>query len=252
MRVVVTWALALMTLAVPAAAAELKVAVPRWGPPYVIPKTLDGIEYDIVKEALAEAGHTMFPVLTVLARIPKELQTGTIDAAMTMRPETGTAACYSDSHISYHNHVITLERDNLKIESVADLAGKSVVAFQNAHLYLGDDYARAVANAPFYREEANQMVQAMLLYSGRIQAVVADINIFRWFAAQPEVRDKLDTTQKLRLHPLFPATPHHVAFRDPALCADFNRGLRALRASGAYDHILLRYQSAFATPVPAK
>ncbi|KAF0222608.1 MAG: Extracellular solute-binding protein family [Rhodospirillaceae bacterium] len=237
--------MAALTLAVPMAAnaTDLKIAVPRWGPPYVIPKSLTGIEYDIVKQALANAGHTMTPMLTVLARIPKEMQTGTIDAAMTMRPETGTDACYSDTHIAYRNYAISLESRDIHIDTIADLADKSVVAFQNAHLYLGDAYHKAVQTNPGYREEANQVVQAMLLYSGRIQAVVADANILRWYAAQPDVRSKVDVTQKLRLHPLFPPTDHYVAFRDPGLCADFNRGLKTLRENGGYDRIIAHYQS---------
>lgn len=226
-----------------ASAADLKIAVPRWGPPYVIPQTLTGIEYDIVKQSLANAGHTMTPMLTVLARIPKEMQAGIIDAAMTMRPETGTNACYSATHIAYRNYAITLEHNNIRIDTIADLSDKSVVAFQNAHLYLGDEYRKAVQASPGYREEANQVVQAMLLYSGRVQAVVADVNILRWYASQQDVRNKVDVTQKLRLHPLFPPTDHYVAFRDPSLCADFNQGLKTLRESGGYDRIIAHYQS---------
>jgi len=220
-------------------AKDLTVGVPRSVPPYVIPETWGGIEYDIVKQSLALVGHTITPKLTVLARVPKELSAGDIDAGLTMRPEIGVNACYSDNHVTYRNYVISLESRNLKIDTVADLTDKSTVAFQNAHVYLGEDYARAVSKSSSYREEANQVVQALLLYSGRIQAVVADYNIFRWYAS--EVRGKVDVTQKLRLHPVFAPTDYHVAFRDPAICAQFNQGLARLRASGEYDRIVSRY-----------
>lgn len=221
------------------AAKDLTVGVPRSVPPYVIPETWGGIEYEVVKQSLALAGHTITPKLTVLARVPKEMSLGSIDAGLTMRPETGVDSCYSDPHVTYRNYVITLESSKLAIDSVADLADKSVVAFQNAHIYLGEDYARAVGKSPSYREEANQVVQALLLYSGRIQAVVADYNIFRWYAA--EVRGKVDVTQKLHLHPVFPPTEYHVAFRDPAICAQFNAGLAKLKASGEFDRIVSGY-----------
>lgn len=240
----VQWLLAVATglaAGLPAWAKEVRMAVPRSVPPYVIAENWSGIEYDVVKQSLAKEGHVLVPHLTVLARLPKELQSDEIDAAMTMKPETGVAACYSDSHVTYRNYAISLERNGLEVNSVADLAGKTVVAFQNARIYLGAGYAGAVQGSAFYREEANQVVQALLLYSGRMQIVVADVNIFRWFAAQPEVTAKVDTSLKLRLHAIFPPTDYHVAFHDPALCADFNRGLRKLRDSGEYDRIVAAY-----------
>jgi len=233
-------AMTLTTLAMGAAnAKDLVVGVPRSVPPYVIPETWGGIEYEVVRQALAMSGHRIVPKLTVLARVPKEMAMGDIDAGLTIRPETGVDACYSDPHVTYRNYVITLESSKLTIDSLADLSDKSAVAFQNAHIYLGEDYARAVGKSSAYREEANQVVQALLLYSGRIQAVVADYNIFRWYAA--EVRGKVDVTQKLHLHPVFPPTEYHVAFRDPAICAQFNTNLAKLKASGEHDRIVSHY-----------
>lgn len=229
-----------ITVAVPR---EITVAVPLSVPPYVIADDWRGMEYDVVRESLAKVGLTMVPKPTVLARLPKEMQSGEVDAAMTMQPQTGVAACYAHSHVTYRNYVITLEKRDLHIDSVADLAGKSVVAFQNAHIYLGQAYAGAVQKAASYREEANQASQALLLYSGRVQAVVADDNIFRWFAGQTDVRSKVDVTQTLRLHAVFTPTAYQMAFRDPVLCARFNDGLAQLKASGEFDRIVSYYLS---------
>jgi polar amino acid transport system substrate-binding protein len=55
------------------------------------------------------------------------------------------------------------------------------------------------------------------------------------------VTTKADTAQPLTFHPIFPPTSYHVAFRDTALCDDFNRGLKHLRDSGEYDRIVARY-----------
>jgi polar amino acid transport system substrate-binding protein len=225
----------------PAAGREVVMAVGLSLPPYVITDGWTGLEYDIVREALAAEGHGVRPRLMALARVAKELETGQVDAAMTMHPGSGVAACYSDVHVTYHNVAISLARRGLVIDRPEDLAGKSVVAFQRAKESLGERFARAVADNPRYREEARQVVQPLLLYLGRVDAVVADHAIFAWYANDPEVRAKADTLQPLRFHAIFPPTDYRVAFRRDDLCESFNRGLRALKASGAYDQIVRRY-----------
>lgn len=233
-------ALALLT-ALPAQAAEIVVAVGRSLPPYVIAENWTGLEHDVVKGALAASGHTMIPRLMPLARVVKEMEMGQVDAAMPMLPDSGVQACYSDSHVTYRNYAITRAADNIRINSVKDLAERSVLAFQNAHLYLGAEYNEAVQANPRYREEANQVVQPLLLFLGRTEVVIADRNIYAWFAAHPEVTGKVDTRQNLRLHPIFEPTHYRVAFRSQALCEDFNRGLHSLRQSGEYDRIVALY-----------
>lgn len=227
----------------PAHAADVVMAVGRSLPPYVIVDEWRGLEYDVVREALALEGHTITPKFMAFARVVKELEAGLVDAAMTMRSDSGIKAHYSDSHVTYRNFVITLAKNNLTVTKVEDLANRSVVAFQNASLYLGPAY-KAMADAnPRYREEARQMVQPTLLFLDRIDAVVADRFIFGWFANDSEVKAKVDTTQTLRFHPIFPPTDYHVAFRDPALRDSFNRGLRKLRDTGTYGRIVDRYST---------
>lgn len=234
-------AAALVAAPMAAWAADVVVAVGRSLPPYVIAETWTGVEYEIVKEALALEGHAIQPRFMAYARVVKEMNAGLVDAAMTMRPDSGVRACYSDSHVTYRNVAITLARHDLTIRSVADLADKSVVAFQNASLYLGPEYRKAVASNPHYREEAKQVVQPLLLFLDRTQVVVADRNIFGWFAHDPEVTGKADNTQQLRIHAIFPPTDYHVAFRSQALCESFNRGLAKLRDSGMAAAITARY-----------
>jgi polar amino acid transport system substrate-binding protein len=222
--------------------AEIDMAVGRSLPPYVIVEEWRGLEYDIVKEALALEGHTLKPRFMALARVYKELNSGLADAAMTMRPDTGaTNLHFSDSHVTYRNYAISLAKRDLKIASIEDLAGKSIVAFQNANLYLGPAYKVAIENNPRYREEAKQAVQPTLLFLERIDVVVADHNIFGWFAGDPEVKAKVDTKQPVRFHAIFPPTDYHVAFRRRDLRDDFNRGLKKLRDGGGYDRIVAQY-----------
>ncbi|WP_068494083.1 substrate-binding periplasmic protein [Paramagnetospirillum marisnigri] len=238
------FSLALITA--PAVAREVNVAIGLSLSPYVIPEETRGMEYDIVKEALALEGHTLRPHYMPQGRVAKELGGGQLEAALTQRMEVGLPAHYSDVYITYQNFAITLASRNLAVDKEEDLAGKSIIAFQRAALYLGPRFKAVVEANPLYREESRQVVQPIMLYLDRIDVVIADRNIFNWFAHQPEVAAKVDTRQPLRFHPLFPPTDYRMAFRDEGLRDAFNRGLAKLRASGAYDRIVRAY-----TPVMA-
>ena len=198
-------------------------------------------EYDIVKEALAVEGHAMTAQYVPLGRVAKVMEAGRADAAMTQRVEAGLVAQYSDVYIVYRNYAITLASRDIRIDRLEDLAGKSILAFQNATIYLGPAYRAAVAGNPTYREEAKQVSQPVLLFLGRIDVVIADRNIFNWFAHDREVTSKVDATQAVRYHPIFVPTEYRMAFRDAGLRDSFNRGLAKLRESGEYARIVARY-----------
>jgi polar amino acid transport system substrate-binding protein len=228
--------------ATPATAREVTVAVGLFLPPYVIADEWRGLEFDIVKRSLELAGHSIKPHATYLARVAKELDQGIVDAAMPTQPQQGARAFYSDWHVQYRNFAITLKSKDIRIGDVKDLAGHSIVAFQEAVNYLGPEFQTMAKANPNYREEARQVVQPVLLFLGRTEVVVADRMIFNWFASSPEVRDKADVRQAVTYHGIFPPTRYHVAFRDPSLRDDFNRGLKDLRDSGEYDRIVASYE----------
>ncbi len=230
-------------LVTPALAGEVRVGIGRSISPYVIPDELRGLEYDVAKEALAAEGHRLVPEFLPLAREVKAFEGGQIDAMLTQRPGGLPHAAYSDVYVVYRNYAITLESRDLAINGLADLADKSVLAFQNAALYLGPEFKAVAAANPNYREDSKQQAQPTLLFLDRVDVVVADSKIFNWFANQSEVRAKVDTSQPLRYHPLFPPTEYRVAFRDAGLRDAFNRGLARLRADGQYDRIVARYSS---------
>lgn len=222
-------------------AREVEVAIGISVPPFVIPDEQRGMEYDIVKSALAIEGHVMKPHFLPPIRAMRAMEGGTADAALTQQPDFGLQAHYSDVHITYHNVAITLASRGARIERVEDLAGKSVVAFQKASAYLGPGFQKIAASNPGYREEAKQTAQPILLYLGRTDVVITDPAIFSWFARSPEVAARADTSQPIHIHPVFPPTEYRVAFRDPELRDSFNRGLARLRQSGEYARIVARY-----------
>lgn len=217
----------------PAAPAQdlepIRVAVGLSMPPYVIADERRGMEYDIVRDALADAGYVMEPVFMELGAVPEALARGEVDAAMTVSPDANPGAALSEVAIVYRNQAMTLT------------ARSSVMAFQNARLYLPDPY-RAVADGnPLYSEVAEQYRQNLALFTGEVEVVVADINIFNWFTDDPRVTSMADTQQPVTRHKIFPPTSYRVGFRDEATRDAFDVALAALRASGRYDTIVESY-----------
>lgn len=234
-------ALLLLMMMVTARAAEIKVAVGLSLPPYVIQEKNAGIELDIVSQALAESGTTIKPVYLPFSRVPVAFKQGEVDAAITTNESSGIQAAYSDSHIVYQNFAITLSKNNLHIGKIDDLANHSVVAFQSATQYLGPRF-KAMADAnKAYSEQAQQVKQNLMLYSGRADIVVADRNIFRYFNAEAATQG-VNVKQPVTYHEIFPPTPYKVAFRNAALRDAFNAALKKMRADGRYEAILKKYQ----------
>jgi len=222
-----------------AGARDVKVAVGHALPPYIFPETGVGIEIDIVRQALAPGGFEVEPVYLPLARVPHQLAAGKVDAALTISASSGLENVhYSDSHVAYRNVAVSLAQSGLRIDSVADLAGKSVIGFQNATAYLGEEFAAVATANRRYSELADQERQVKMLCLGRAQVIVADVNIYRYYSQNTA---SVDTTIATVIHPIFPATPYQVAFLDPDLRDRFNRGLAALRESGEYAAIIAKY-----------
>lgn len=210
-------------------------------PPYVIEEDNSGFEYEIVERALALAGYEMQPVYVPYVRVPTEIERGGADAAMTINAGSGLDLCYSDSHVAYIDYAISLAERDIRIEEVSDLGAYSVRAFHNAKMYLGEDFAAAVADNPNYVETGNQLTQNAMLFTGRIDVVVSDINIFNWL--NRELDTSIDRDKPVTLHDVFEPVVYSVGFRDAALCARFNEGLAELRSSGEYDAIVQRYRA---------
>ena len=209
-------------------------------PPYNIEETDSGLELDIVREALGVEGYTVKTKFVPFARVKRELMAKKVDGALTITPASGIVTFYSDEHIVCENVVVSLKSQSFDIKKTEDLAGKRVVAFQDATRYLGDTFERMAKDNPDYREIADQMLQINLLFSGRSDAIVLDKNIFNYHRKH---NDRVDTTQPVNIWHIFDPSPFRVAFTDKAVRDDFNEGLRRLRESGRYQEIMEKYVS---------
>lgn len=218
---------------------EIRTAIGDSLPPYVFKSSNSGIEYDIIKEALAYKGHVLVPVYVPFARTPSFLQTGKADAAATILDAYEESSFfYSDSHISYQNVAITLKERNLKIDTISDLSGKKILAFQKANIYLGSEFAKYCSAPSIYSEIANQETQIGMLYKNRVDVIVMDIYIFYYYKKMTKL---FKTEKPIVVHKIFTPTNYKVAFTEKSVRNDFNEGLAALKASGKYDMIFKKY-----------
>ncbi len=222
-------------------AKEIKVAVGLALPPYVISSENKGMELDIIKEVLALNGHTIKPVYLPFARVPWSLNEGKVDAAMTINESSGIKnVFYSTSHITYQNVAVSLAKNNYTINKIDDLVNRSVLAFQSATLYLGDEFKNMAGKNNRYNEEPRQDIQIAMVYNGRAEAVVMDKNIFKYYKAK---ETRADVSQGVNIHTIFPPSLYKVGFRSEAMRDEFNISLKKLVDSGMHKKIINRYVS---------
>ncbi|MEA1971827.1 MAG: transporter substrate-binding domain-containing protein [Candidatus Cloacimonadota bacterium] len=208
-------------------------------PPYVLSETDSGIELDIVKNVLEMGGHTVKPDYVPFARVKHTLSSGKADFALTLTEAAGIEnVYYSDSHVTYQNVVVTLKKNNLDISKIADLSNVSISAFQDATLYLGEEYKKTAKGNPEYSEIAKQDKQIALLFGGRVQALVVDINIFKFFRNKTDI---VDTSSEVTIHKVFSPSNYKVAFTDKQIRDEFNKNLKKFVASGKKQEIIDQY-----------
>jgi polar amino acid transport system substrate-binding protein len=214
-------------------------------PPYVIQESASGYELEIIRAALAVKGHTLKPTFASFLLAPKLLKEHQADAAQRGNPELvdGNGFFYADEPtVLYQDAAISLKKNNLKIDSAADLKDKAVVGYQGAQQFLGTAFAAAVKGNPNYQESSDERRKLKMLYAHGTQVYVGDINIFKYYRST--VKADVDTTQETVFHNIFPASTdktHNAVFLDKQIRDDFSEGLKQIKASGQYQQIVRKY-----------
>jgi polar amino acid transport system substrate-binding protein len=221
-------------------AKELKIIFTEYTPPYVF-KDDTGIIVDIVRTALETSGYKVKPVYVTIGRGFKMFADKQVDGTTIIQESSGLKAEYSDYFMQYYNRAFALKSHNLSIRKLADLKDKSIIAFQNANKYLGEEFSRLVAENPKYKEMAQQEAQTHMLLLGRADIAVMDESVFRYYREKLIFEGKVDKTQEYVGFDLFPPTPYKAAFNDAKVRDDFNKGIAAMRQDGRYDAIYRKY-----------
>ncbi|MBI3231370.1 MAG: ABC transporter substrate-binding protein [Burkholderiales bacterium] len=231
-----------------AQAAEVKMLFSFALPPYVIAEApnqpASGFELEIIRAALDSKGHTIKPIFVAMGAIPNMLKAAQADGGQRGSPDLkdGEGFFYADEpSVTYQDVAITLQKNNLAINSVADIKGKSVVGFQGASHFLGPEFAQAVKGSNAYAETSDEKRRIKQLYANGVQVYVGDINVFKYYKIG--VKD-LDTNLPINIHKVFvPSNQkfNNPVFRDKQIRDDFNAGLKQLKANGQYKQIIKKY-----------
>lgn len=205
---------------------------------------LSGLEYELLTAIFAAAGMQVEAYVGSNARLTLAAGEGAVQGFAPVVGDLPRGLHSTDSYITYRNVAVTLAARGIDLKTPADLAHWRVLAFQRASKVLGLEFATAVANAPDYREEPVQALQAKGLLYGRYDVLVGESRVLMHHLAQA-LAAAGQGGQNLSVveHRLFPPNQYYAAFRDPALVARFNEGLRRVRADGTYRAILNRYDA---------
>ncbi|MYM86560.1 transporter substrate-binding domain-containing protein [Rugamonas sp. FT82W] len=208
-------------------------------PPYIMESGTAGLDYDIARQAMAAGGYKMVGRSLPQTRALAMLRAGQLDGMLSTTEGIGGHDFFTDPYIVYQNVATTLTSRRLILRQIEDLSGYSVVAFQNASMVLGERYSLTVSGHPDYREVPSQITQNKLLFTGRVDVVVGDRLIFRYFSNKLD--PQIDATKAVTFHRIFPDSPRKAVFRDARMRDAFNAGLKIIRANGAYDAIVSQY-----------
>jgi polar amino acid transport system substrate-binding protein len=206
-----------------------------------------GIEVDIVRAALKEAGHTLRVRIVPNARLPLLVKAGDADLAATVMGEDGGGLYFSDPYIVFENYAISKRARNVVVNSIADLGKYSFVIWQNGWRDLGPEFETAYRPdaqsrmRPNYNETNSQALQNKMFWADRVDLIIVDRTIFGWY--RRELTSWIKTDDSLVFHDIFKTvTRFPVAFHDKKLRDQFNAGLKKIRADGTYQKIYDKYK----------
>ena len=219
-------------------AAEITIASSSSSPPYIIPEQDRGIAVDLLRAIFAPAGVKVRFLYAPNLRLEHELERGRVDGVYAV-PASGVQNSFLTSPLlEYSNVAVTLKQNRIALPDVTSLKRYRIATFQNATRFLGPEFAFAAERSPDYIEVSNQHSQVAMLYNHRVDVIVLERRIFEYFNLQLQREGR---QQEVDVHPLFQPAGRHAAFRTEALSKQFEAGLAALKASGAYQRIIDNY-----------
>ncbi|CCQ10951.1 ABC-type amino acid transport/signal transduction systems, periplasmic component/domain [Pseudoalteromonas luteoviolacea B = ATCC 29581] len=214
---------------------RLIVAANGFVPPYVIQQDDSGIQLEIIKAALQIQGYKDLKFVYMSnKRAEHAITARMVDVVVNLPVSYEGRLFSSEPLLDYQNIAVTLKANGYQIQSIQDLRGYGVVAFQNAQTFLGQEYRLAANYFRSYEEVINQEAQVELLMKGWADVIVLERRIFEFYLAQYA---KHDLPKEVSVHPIFSSSPRPIYFVSETTRDAFNRGLKQIKETGQYQAI---------------
>ena len=208
-------------------------------PPFIIEENGQGLQLDIVRAAFETLNKKVHFIHVPFGRTVTTYQSLNADGIVTVLPDYQHPNLFvSKPFITYQNVAVSLLENKLSIENVSSLSGKSIVAFQNAKKYLGEDFNKIVSYSMDYREVAEQIKQVELLFLHRTEVIILDINMFKYFL-KSHSSDRF--AQPFNVHYIFNERQYSAAFKSEINRDLFDEGIKTIREEGTYQLIVDKY-----------
>lgn len=204
--------------------------------PYFFADQPQGVQYDLLVAALELNNITIKELVHAPnLRAQRLVNTKKIDC-MVNTPDNVEGLFYTQSLIEYQNIVFYLTKNNLQITHIQDLEPISILGFQNAKHYLGDEFEALAETSPNYSEISNQKSQVVMLFNGHTQSIVLERRIFEYYRHQ--LRHRLNTNLPVTEVALFAPAERKIACHDKQTAAIVDRAISMLKQSYRYQEIL--------------
>lgn len=208
-------------------------------PPFIIEENGRGLQLDIVRSALEAVNKEVHFIHVPFGRTVTTFQSLNADGIVTVLSDYQHPNLFiSKPFITYQNVAVSLLENQLSLKKIGDLSGKSIVSFQNAKKYLGEDFNKIIRYSMDYREVAEQVKQIELLFLHRTEVIILDINIFKYLL-------KHDTTgrysQPFKVHYIFNERQYSAAFKSEKNRDVFDQGIKSMKEQGTYQIIVDKY-----------
>ena len=222
-----------------AKAEQIRIAVSLSIPPFFIMEIENGIELEIIRAAFAYRGHDVLPIFYFSGPRLEQFNRKKEACASSISANSNVKAHYSDPFITLENVVITLSKNALKIDNLEHLKNLKIITYKGASKVLGKEFAKNIKGNLHYRERLKNEIMPLLLFRGRVQAVISDLTIFHYVSHKMSKR--VDINQPIDIHRIFPKKQLGIACHSHSLINDFNAGLNHLKQRGELEHIWNKY-----------
>ena len=221
---------------------ELNIAFNFDRPPFMFGETSSkGIESDLVKEILQSRGYEIKISQMSKEYLEKILLTDNIIDGVSAVTVQDDELFYSDNFVSFVNYAITHKKDNIKIDSINDLAKIKFVAWKGAYNDLGKEFYTlfnpingTAKNS--YSDSTSQADDVRQFFGKKTDALIIDKTIFQWYKL------KYKNSYEYDFHKIFPKTTSYpTAFKSKKVRDDFNIGLKEIKKNGRYAEIVQFY-----------